>query len=97
MLRALRTFAKGVSTKPNGDWIEDELATVMGDAKLLGDVVTHWKELGENRKTMVFACNVQHSKKLAAEFQKAGVAAASMAICCRTRLRKSCASTRQAG
>lgn len=67
---------KGVSTKPNGDWIEDELATVMGDAKLLGDVVSHWKELGQNRKTLVFACNVQHSKKLAEQFLKAGVAAA---------------------
>lgn len=66
----------GVGTKANGDWIEDELATVMGDAKLLGDVVTHWKELGENRKTMVFACNVEHSKRLAESFLKAGITAA---------------------
>jgi len=67
---------KGVKTKPNGDWVEDELAQVMGDAQLMGDVVQHWRELGENRKTMVFACNVEHSKRLAKEFCQAGVAAA---------------------
>lgn len=67
---------KGVKTKANGDWIEDELAQAMGDAKIMGDVVSHWRELGENRKTMVFACNVLHSKTLAERFCQAGVKAA---------------------
>jgi len=67
---------KGVKTKNNGDWIEDELARVMGDAKIMGNVVDHWRELGEGRKTMVFACNVEHSKSLAREFCLAGISAA---------------------
>lgn len=67
---------KGVGTQANGDWIEDELAEVMGDAQLVGDVVSHWKALGENRKTLVFACNVMHSKRLAEAFFAAGVMAA---------------------
>lgn len=67
---------KGVKTSSNGDWIEDELAQVMGDAKLVGDIVQHWKELGENRKTLVFACNVAHSKQIAEAFFNAGVMAA---------------------
>lgn len=67
---------KGVKTNKDGDWIEDELAEVMGDAQILGDVVKHWKELGENRQTLVFACNVNHSKQLAESFFNAGVMAA---------------------
>ncbi len=67
---------KGVKTAANGDWIEDELAQVMGDAQIVGDVVSHWKELGENRQTLVFACNVAHSKQLAEAFFNAGVMAA---------------------
>lgn len=67
---------KGVKTKANGDFIEDELAKVMGDAKIMGDVVSHWRQLGENRKTMVFACDVLHSKSLAERFCQAGVKAA---------------------
>ncbi|MFB8832066.1 DEAD/DEAH box helicase [Azotobacter sp. CWF10] len=67
---------KGVGTQANGDWIEDELAEVMGDAQLVGDIVSHWKALGENRKTLVFACNVMHSKRLAEAFFAAGVMAA---------------------
>ena len=67
---------KGVKTAANGDWIEDELAQVMEDAQIVGDVVSHWKELGENRQTLVFACNVAHSKQLAEAFFNAGVMAA---------------------
>ena len=67
---------KGVKTNASGDWVEDELAKVMGDAKILGDVVDHWKELGENRQTLVFACNVKHARQLADAFLKAGIMAA---------------------
>ncbi|WP_137887722.1 DEAD/DEAH box helicase [Pseudomonas sp. 2FE] len=67
---------KGVRTNADGDYIEDELAKVMGDAQIIGDIVSHWKELGENRKTLVFACNVAHSKRIAEEFFNAGIMAA---------------------
>lgn len=67
---------KGVGKNAKGDYIEDELAQVMGDAKLVGDIVEHWKELGENRKTLVFACNIAHSKQIAEAFFAAGIMAA---------------------
>lgn len=67
---------KGLKTAANGDWVEDELAKVMGDAKIVGDVVQHWKELGENRQTLVFACNVKHARQLAEAFFNAGIMAA---------------------
>ncbi len=67
---------KGLKTSANGDWVEDELAKVMGDAKIVGDVVQHWKELGENRQTLVFACNVKHARQLSEAFFSAGIMAA---------------------
>ncbi|HHM8127006.1 TPA: DEAD/DEAH box helicase family protein [Pseudomonas aeruginosa] len=67
---------KGVRTGADGDWIEDELARVMGDAQIMGDIVEHWKRLGENRQTLVFACNVHHSKQLAERFFNGGIMAA---------------------
>lgn len=67
---------KGVAASNDGDWADDALARVMGGADILGDVVTHWKQLGENRQTLVFACNVHHSKQLAEAFLNAGVKAA---------------------
>jgi len=67
---------KGVAASNDGDWAEDALARVMGGADILGDVVSHWKQLGENRQTLVFACNVHHSKQLAEAFLNAGIAAA---------------------
>jgi len=59
-----------------GDWVEDALAEVMGDAKLVGDVVDNWCRLAEGRQTIVFGCNVAHSRELARQFKLAGVRAA---------------------
>lgn len=67
---------KGVKASNDGDWSEDELSKVMGGADILGDVVSHWKKLGQNRQTLVFACNVHHAKQLAEAFFDAGVMAA---------------------
>lgn len=67
---------KEIRTGGDGDWIEDELAKVMGGADIVGDVVEHWKALGQNRKTLVFACNVNHSKQIAEAFFNAGIMAA---------------------
>jgi len=59
----------------DGDWVETALSEVMGDAQLVGDVVDQWMQHCVNRQTLVFACNVQHSKDLAAAFQARGVRA----------------------
>ncbi|QHJ85807.1 MAG: helicase [Bacteriophage sp.] len=66
---------KGVKSK-GGDWAEDALAEVMGEAKFMGDIVEHWINLAEKRKTIIFACTVAHSREIAKQFNQAGVIAA---------------------
>jgi DNA repair protein RadD len=56
-----------------GDFIESELEEAM--SKITGDVVTHWKRLGENRRTIAFCVNVQHAREMAAQFNACGVPA----------------------
>jgi superfamily II DNA or RNA helicase len=66
---------KGVKTKANGDWVDDELATVMGESKLMGDIVQTWITQGYGRKTIAFCVNVMHSRALCEKFNKAGIKA----------------------
>jgi superfamily II DNA or RNA helicase len=58
-----------------GDYVEEQLAGRMDDAKLIGDVVTHWHKFSERRRTIVFAVNVSHSLHLRNEFVRSGVRA----------------------
>lgn len=67
---------KGVKTKSGGDWMEDALAELMGDADIVGDVVENWLKLGEGRQTIVFAANVAHSRLLDDEFRRRGIRSA---------------------
>jgi DNA repair protein RadD len=64
----------GVRTRA-GDFVEEQLAERMDQDVLVGDIVTHWLKLGERRKTVCFAVNVQHSIHIRDEFVKAGVRA----------------------
>ena len=59
-----------------GEYVESGLEAVMGEAKLMGNVVTTWLEKGENRPTLCFAVNRAHAAALAAEFERQGVATA---------------------
>lgn len=59
-----------------GDYVEGQLAEVMGEAKLMGNVVQNWLAHGENRPTLCFGVNRAHAQELAAGFIRAGVAAA---------------------
>ena len=56
-----------------GDYHKGELNKAMNQPKLVGDVVVNWMKIAENRKTMVFAVKVSHSKALVAEFNKYGI------------------------
>lgn len=58
-----------------GDYAADALAKFMGDAKIVGSVVTTWLEKAENRPTLCFAVNRAHAQQLADEFGRHGVAA----------------------
>ena len=56
-----------------GDFHEGDLADVMGDAKLVADVVTTWLQRGENRPTLLFAVDRAHAQALERQFQEANV------------------------
>jgi DNA repair protein RadD len=65
---------EGARTKM-GDYLVKDLDGKMNKTKLVGDIVENWLRLAESRKTIVYAVNVKHSKAIAEEFQKNGVAA----------------------
>jgi DNA repair protein RadD len=62
----------GVKTR-GGDYVEEQLSKIMGEAKLIADVVETWLAHGENRPTLCFGVDRAHAKKLLERFQKAGV------------------------
>jgi superfamily II DNA or RNA helicase len=59
-----------------GDYAEGELSKLMGDAKLVGNVVETWLAKGEGRPTLAFGVDRAHASKLHSEFERAGVASA---------------------
>lgn len=62
----------GVRTS-KGDFVNEQLEERM--SVLTGDIVDHWKNLGENRPTLCFAVNIKHSMSIAARFNAAGITA----------------------
>lgn len=56
-----------------GDYQEDDLARVMGDAQLIGDVVGTWKRLGQGMPTLAFCVNRDHAAAVQERFQQAGI------------------------
>jgi superfamily II DNA or RNA helicase len=56
-----------------GEYVEEDLFRSM--SKLVGDVVEHWKGLGQGRPTVCFAVNIQHSLNIVASFNAAGIRA----------------------
>lgn len=63
-------------TVRRGEFASGELSETMRTRALLGDVVSTWRRLGEDRQTICFAVDVAHSRLLAEEFQSEGVTAA---------------------
>ena len=64
----------GVRTQ-NGDYVTHQLASRMNTDKLVGDIVTHWLQYGERRRTVLFAVDVAHSVHIRNEMIRAGVRA----------------------
>ena len=59
-----------------GEYVESQLQEVMGESKLLGNVVQNWLANGEDRPTLCFGVNRLHAKELMAGFVRAGIASA---------------------
>ena len=57
------------------DYKDSDIADIMGDAKVIGNVVQNWLENGENRQTIALCINVLHANHLANEFERCGVKA----------------------
>ena len=58
-----------------GDYNPKQLDKKMNQAKLVGDIVTHWKKWAYERPTVVFATSIAHSKYIAKIFRDNGVPA----------------------
>lgn len=71
-----RPDLKKLKRDHNGDYDRHDAAERMDRPVLVGNVVEHWKELGEGRQTVVYGCTVAHALHLCEEFRKAGVRAA---------------------
>lgn len=56
-----------------GDFDEAQLSEAMSQPKLVADAVATWLRLGEDRPTLCFAVDRAHARKLADEFEAAGV------------------------
>lgn len=59
-----------------GDYHEGQLSEAMSKPVLIADTVSTWLRLGEDRPTLCFAVDRAHARKLADEFEAAGVPAA---------------------
>jgi len=59
-----------------GDYAEAALSSLIDKPRLVGDVVTNWSRIvGRGKRTIVFACSVEHSLHLTEAFRAAGVRA----------------------
>lgn len=61
--------------KKGGDLDTEQLAEVMGKPAIVGDAIAHWKKLANGLRTIVYCCNVKHSKATAQAFNDAGIPA----------------------
>lgn len=61
--------------KTAGDYNQHELSEVMGERRLVADVVDTWLKLGEGRPTLCFAVDRAHAQKLQRQFEQAGIGA----------------------
>jgi len=59
-----------------GDYNNKQLGERCSDAKLVGDIVSTWLKLGENRQTICFAVNVAHANFIEAEFLRCNITCA---------------------
>jgi superfamily II DNA or RNA helicase len=57
-----------------GDYDEGQLAEVMGESRLVADVVDTWLRRGRGRPTLVFAVNLAHARQIQEKFAAAGIA-----------------------
>ncbi len=65
---------KGVK-KSKGDYDAIETANLMDRKEITANIVKHWQHSAPDRKTIVFASSVEHSKNIVSEFEAASISA----------------------
>jgi len=58
-----------------GDYVQTELAEVMGAAAIVGDAVQHYRRHAAHKRAVAFCVNIKHSQMVAAQFRAAGFVA----------------------
>ena len=82
-LARARVFSTAPKTLPDVDGIKEkggdfdsvELSKRFNTRELVGDIVEHWKRRASDLLTIVFACDIAHSKSIVEAFREAGVSA----------------------
>lgn len=70
---AAQIDVRGLELSSTGDFRESDLFDRAKDNVIVGDIVRTWLEKGENRPTLLFCVNKEHSKLMTAAFILAGV------------------------
>lgn len=76
-----RTFVPNIIDTSNvsiskGDFNEQELFEASSRKKIVGDFIRDWRLYAQNRPTVLFAVNIEHSKIICRAFNDAGIKAA---------------------
>lgn len=58
-----------------GDFKRDSLAKVMDRPSIVGDAVAHYRRLCSGKRAVAFACSIEHSRNIVAQFLDAGIPA----------------------
>lgn len=58
-----------------GDYVGDELAAVMMQSALYGDVLNHYRRLAGGKQAIAYCSSVEHSQAVSARFRDAGISA----------------------
>lgn len=58
-----------------GDYVVSQLDKILNQSHPIGDIVSSWNRLGENRPTIAFGVSVAHSKRIAEAFNDQGIKA----------------------
>lgn len=66
---------KGIRIE-NNDYAKADLEKLMDSSSIVGNVVSHYRELAHKKKAVVFAVTITHSQHLVESFKQAGYAAA---------------------
>ena len=59
-----------------GEYVNSDLAKVMGNKKIVGSIVDNYKKLANGKSAICYCVNVKHSQLVADAFERAGVSAA---------------------